>query len=475
MENIAAERGCLAGVIQHGSDAYVELDGILSIEKFSDGVNQLLWKCIEYIFKKDLRKKFDYPTLMAAAQELGLEGLIKQEKDYLKSLKNFKCELDNVRDFGGQVVKCWAIRELKECVERSSDGLDKLSGAESIDGIIETAEHPILKFTATLGDTNEDTLSLRDGTRDFIQHLFDNPRDLCGLSTGFPIMDVVAGTLFRRGSVTIGAARPGCGKTTCSNAISMHVASQDIPVLILDAEMNEEGLRPRMIANLAGVGINDIETGRAGQNSYKKDKVFEAIDLLESIPLHYKSVNGFSFEQIVSVARRWILKEVGIDSDTGKTRDCLIILDYLKMMDSAGLGRDTKEYQALGFAMQHLSNLALTMDVPVLSFVQENKEGFVSQSDRIVWLASTVFLLQMKTIDEIGEDGPELGNRKVTFLKHRFGPGIVGENDYLCMNLNGPINKLTEIGLRSQAKNSVKAAPTNGFSTDEPLNVPSET
>jgi hypothetical protein len=274
--------------------------------------------------------------------------------------------------------------------------------------------------------------------------------------------------------VTVGAARPGAGKTTTSNAIALHNGSQQIPVLVLDAEMTEQDLQPRIVANFAGVSIEDIEKGRIGQNEYKKDKVFEAIDNFEKMPIHYKSVNGFNFEQIVSVARRWILKEVGIDPETGVTRDCLIILDYLKVMGEGGVSRDIKEYQALGFAMQHLTHLAITISVPILALVQENKEGFISQSDRIVWLAATVFMLQEKTDDEIAEDGPELGNRKVTFLKTRFGPGIPW-NDYLCMNLNGPINKLTEIGLRSQAKNSVKAAPTDGFSTDEPLNVPNET
>jgi replicative DNA helicase len=398
----------------------------------------------------------------------------KEVKDYLKSLKNFKVEIDNVRDFAGQIIRCWVIRELKDRIESANSELEKLSGAESIEDIIETVESPITKFTATLGDSSENTLSLRDTTRDYIQHLIDHPRDLCGLSTGFPTLDACAGTLLRRGSVTVGAARPGAGKTTTSNAIALHNGSQQIPVLVLDAEMTEQDLQPRIVANFAGVSIEDIEKGRIGQNEYKKDKVFEAIDNFEKMPIHYKSVNGFNFEQIVSVARRWILKEVGIDPETGVTRDCLIILDYLKVMGEGGVSRDIKEYQALGFAMQHLTHLAITMSVPILALVQENKEGFISQSDRIVWLAATVFMLQEKTDDEIAEDGPELGNRKVTFLKTRFGPGIPW-NDYLCMNLNGPINKLTEIGLRSQAKNSVKAAPTDGFSTDEPLNVPNET
>ena len=56
----------------------------------------------------------------------------------------------------------------------------------------------------------------------------------------------------------------------------------------------------------------------------------------------------------LSIIRRWLAREVGIN-DQGKANNCVIIYDYLKIMDSAEIKGDMKEYQVLGISHEFLA------------------------------------------------------------------------------------------------------------------------
>ena len=100
------------------------------------------------------------------------------------------------------------------------------------------------------------------------------------------------------------------------------------------------------------------------------------------------------------------------------TKDCVIFYDYLKLMDSQGMSQDMKEYQVLGFMMTQLHNFATKYKVPIVAFVQLNRDGITKEStdtasgsDRIIWLCSNFTIFNRKS-DEESEDGPA-GNRKL--------------------------------------------------------------
>ena len=42
---------------------------------------------------------------------------------------------------------------------------------------------------------------------------------------------------------------------------------------------------------------------------------------------------GAPFENILNVIKRWVLQEVGTD-ENGRTNECLVVYDYLKLMSS---------------------------------------------------------------------------------------------------------------------------------------------
>ena len=147
--------------------------------------------------------------------------------------------------------------------------------------------------------------------------------------------------------------------------------------------------------------------------------------------------------------RRWIIKDVGTNDD-GTAKPCVIVYDYLKLMDSAAVSSDLKEYQVLGFMMTALHNFAVKYQIPILSFIQLNRDGITKEStdtasgsDRIIWLCSNFTIFKRKSDEEIAEDGVTNGNRKLVPLVSRHGGGL-DDNDYINCYLKGWCAKITE-------------------------------
>ena len=100
------------------------------------------------------------------------------------------------------------------------------------------------------------------------------------------------------------------------------------------------------------------------------------------------------------------------------------------MMDMEGVNDAVREFQMLGMMMTALQNFGTRYAVPILAFTQLNRDGIdnetsavVSGSDRLTWFCTSFSILKHKSEEEIAEDGPELGNRKMVTVLSRYGPG----------------------------------------------------
>jgi len=240
---------------------------------------------------------------------------------------------------------------------------------------------------------------------------------------------------------------------------------------MLDTEMSKEDQHHRLLANLANVEINEIASGSFADDPEKCDRIDKAGDYLENIPYKYISISGRPFEETLSIAKRWLLKEVGYD-ENGRLNDCVIINDYLKLMSSTSIKDNLAEFQVLGFQITALHNFCVENDCPCLSFVQLNRDGItrestdvVSGSDRLVWLCTSFSIFKEKTEDEKTSDGLENGNRKLIPIVSRHGPGIQDEG-YICLNMEGEYARLTEIGTIRQIKRQA-SANEEGFEDQE--------
>ena len=238
------------------------------------------------------------------------------------------------------------------------------------------------------------------------------------------------------------------GKTLLAQNMGMNIAKLGIPVLDLDTEMRIEDFRNRTLASETMVPINDIETGRFEDDALYKNRVFNKMNSLKGVGYYHVNISGKPFEDQLAIMRRWIARNVGLRQD-GKANDCVIIYDYLKLMNSVDI-KDIAEFQALGFMMTSLHNFAIKYDVPILAFIQLNRDGITKEStdaasgsDRIIWLCSNFTIYKVKSDEEIAQDGPERGNRKLVPIIARHGQGLE-DKDYINVVMQGKFANLKE-------------------------------
>ena len=457
LTDIGAERAVLAGIMQHGIDGYVTVSDLITIDSFGHANNQILFKCIDRVINNE--QKIDIPAILAAASQLNLYDSINtpQELKYVKSLFDFPISKENIFSFGIQLKKFEFARKIKKLTAKIHKDIDDVTGSETINDIIQILENPVTEFLRE-DDGAENPEKIGKDIKQYIEFLENNKCDIIGIPTGFTRFDEAIGGGLRRKCVDLIAARPKVGKSVFGDNVALNVASKGYPVLMLDTEMSKEDHLNRLLANISGVPINEIATGRFIDDEEKHEKVVDAMKKLESLPYSYISVAGKPFEQILNLIKRWVMQEVKTD-DSGKTNDCLIIYDYLKLMSSSSITNNIQEYQALGFQITSLHNLCVKLDIPCLSFVQLNRDGItkestdaVSGSDRLIWLCTSFTIFKIKSPEELAEDGPNAGNRKLVPIVARHGSGL-DDGDYINMLMQGSHSKLRELKTRNEFKN----------------------
>ena len=124
-----------------------------------------------------------------------------------------------------------------------------------------------------------------------------------------------------------------------------------------------------------------------------------------------------------------------------------------------------QEYQKLGFMMTHLHNFSVKYDIPIVAFVQLNRDGItkestdaISGSDRQIWLCTNFLIYKRKGVEEIAEDGSNLGTHKLIPIETRHARGL-DDGDYINMSF-GDSGKIEE---RGSKKNPI------GSQTTEPI------
>lgn len=108
------------------------------------------------------------------------------------------------------------------------------------------------------------------------------------------------------------------------------------------------------------------------------------------------------------------------------------------------------EFQELGFLMTSLHNFAVKYDVPVLAFIQLNRDGInreetdvIAGSDRVLWLTTNFTIFKTKSDEEMARDGVNGGNRKLVVLKARHGVGG-GQTAYISVDFDGVTGTIRE-------------------------------
>ena len=465
LSDSAAERAILSGIFNYGEDAYFDICDLIQEQSFTIDSNVYIYKCFKHIFTNHQNPKIDLALIFSAAEELSLSKILtkKDEVQHINAIINFPVDKDNLRKFAAKIKKLEIARLLQQQLEEAKNKVVKISGNESVGNIVGIAEDIIFNFTSMLNDSEDAPATLGSEIDSYLDDIINNPIDQIGIQTGFPVYDKAIGGGIRKNTVNVIAARPKTGKTLLSDNMSFNIANNcEVPVLNMDTEMTREDHIHRTLAMMTDVEINEIETGQFAKSPSKKEKVTKAANKLKSLKIFHKSIAGKPFEDQLSLIRRWLIKDVGLNED-GTAKDCVIFYDYLKLMDSQGVSQDMKEYQVLGFMMTQLHNFATKYKVPIVAFVQLNRDGITKEStdtasgsDRIIWLCSNFTIFKRKSDEEIAEDGPNAGNRKLLPVISRHGGGL-DDNDYINCHMEGQFAKIKEGKTRLELMNNINS------------------
>ena len=128
LSDVGSERAVLAGLFQHGIDAYVEVADIIDHNTFTHSNNQILCKCVSRVIESNA--EVDVPSILSAASQLKVSDVVnsKQELSYINSLFDFPVKKENVLTFAMQIKKFDLARKIKGLVSRIDSDVEKVQG-----------------------------------------------------------------------------------------------------------------------------------------------------------------------------------------------------------------------------------------------------------------------------------------------------------------------------------------------------------
>lgn len=452
LQDSGMERAILSGITTYGADCFFGVEDLIGVKDFYWPINQELFKILSHLVHKDDVKTFDIPSIQAAAKILNYDNFVGDGKyvEYLEAIigENESSE-DNIRSLVLAVYKLSIARQGYLAAVAIQNNLRQVTGAEDVDNIIGQIEEPIFNFTGKIMDQGATVVDLGQQFSSVMKALSETPQDIVGLPTGFPVWDSAIGGGLRPATVNVVGARTKQGKSFFCINVARNIAEHGIPILYLDTELTSDIQLHRLSSLVSGVDLNRIETGSFKHNKQEDEAIWGCQEKIEGLSIDHFSVAGLAPHTIMSIARRWLSKKVGF-THSGAAKPCLIIYDYLKLMDDGGLKKGLQEHQLLGFLVTALHNFAVKFKLPVLATVQLNRDGVekegsevVSGSDRIAWLCSNFTILKKKTQTELNEDPPINGTKKLVVADTRFGAGMES-GEYINIVENLEVGKFTE-------------------------------
>ena len=181
---------------------------------------------------------------------------------------------------------------------------------------------------------------------------------------------------------------------------------------------SKETLSVRMLSNMTGININNLQQGLFSQNDWPR--ISSVADNLSKASIYVNDSGTLSSSEIASTAR--ILK--------AREKLGLIIVDYLQLMRSDFSGERHLEIEE---TTKSLKMLAKELHVPVIALSQINRSADHRQDKRpmlsdLNWSRSiepyadrVIFIFRDEYYDR-REDNPNRGIAEIILAKQRNGP-----------------------------------------------------
>jgi len=249
--------------------------------------------------------------------------------------------------------------------------------------MIEQAERQLFDL-AERGSSGRGFSSFKDALTESLhmaEAAFQRDGKIAGISTGLKDLDYKLGGL-HSSDLLILAGRPSMGKTTLATNIAYNAAAACERVVQEDGskktingavvgffslEMSCEQLATRIIAERTGINAHRIRQGDLDKTDF--EKIREATEELQNLPLYIDDQGGISISQVAARARR-LQRSVGLD---------LIVIDYLQLLTGSSGKSNENRVQEITQITMGLKALAKDLNIPVIALSQLSRQ--VEQRD----------------------------------------------------------------------------------------------
>jgi replicative DNA helicase len=353
--NVYAERLVLGSILLKDT-AFINVASALKPDDFALDKHRRIYQRMWEI--NDRGDRIDRVTV---ANELMRHGELEacDGLSYLVSLDEGLPEIYNLESYV-QIVKDKAL--LRQLIFAAQEVVQRCMIEEDTpDRILAAAEDTLLK----LGEdrSKESLVSAEQVFNDFeggINAFLDPASRIKGISTGFLKFDEMTGGL-HGGELFILAARPAMGKTALALNVALHVATnQRSPkaVAVFSLEMSKESLLTRLICAQARVDQQKFRMGYLNQEERRRLS-FAATELIEA-PLY---IDDSSSTTMMDINAK--LRKLRSQVDLG-----LAVVDYLQLMPTPMLGRNSNRTQEVGALSRGLKLLSKDLNIPILALSQ---------------------------------------------------------------------------------------------------------
>lgn len=181
------------------------------------------------------------------------------------------------------------------------------------------------------------------------------------ISTGLAGFDNLNGG-FRPGQLIYLGARPGVGKTALGLSIATHVARTSGPVLIASLEMTQTEIVERMVAAQSNVPLEALTRHKLSDEQW--GNVWGQSNEIAKSPIWFMGAEQASTPARIKRAAAALARKSGLK---------LIMIDYIGLLK--GGGQYKSRYEEMTDVSRQLKLMAMTLNVPVLSLTQFNRNS----------------------------------------------------------------------------------------------------
>lgn len=372
--NIEVEQALL-GAILINNEAFYRVSDFLEPVHFFDPLHRDIFeKCAQLI---RMGKIADPRTIKSFLEEKQTIGEI-TVAEYLTRLAYEAATIINAEDYGRTVYDLAIRRSLitigEDMVNIAYDAPVDMGPR----GQIEDAERRLYEL-AEAGQFNTGFMGFNEALKtavDMASAAFQRTGHLSGLATGLADMDRLMGGL-QASDLIILAARPGMGKTSLATNIAYNIAKAwrgeqqaDGVIKTVDGgivgffslEMSSEQLATRIISEQSGVSSSEIRRGAIQEDQF--DRIVEAAQEMQRIPLWIDQTGGISIAQLAARARR-LKRQRGLD---------LLIIDYIQLIQGSTRRSSENRVQEITEITTKLKALSKELNVPILALSQLSRQ-----------------------------------------------------------------------------------------------------